>query len=245
MLGMRTTVDATTTGVKDIAEALGGGIRENSLILIEGEAKSGKSVLTQHIAHGVLSSKECSVAYYTTEHSAEELIAQMSSMSLDSKHDFVTDRLRIYSVGSNKFIENGRESLQRLTNHISKLPERFQLLIIDSVTTLMTRVSPVVKVDFLQACKELCEQGRSVILVMDTHVLEVKILQRIYSMSDYYLKLRSQDVMLESGQVDTRVIKILEVTKLGGAERREQEDIKFEIKPKVGIQILPFLKVRV
>ncbi len=36
MLGMTTTMDAVITGVRDIAEALGGGIRENSLVLIEG-----------------------------------------------------------------------------------------------------------------------------------------------------------------------------------------------------------------
>jgi len=52
-------------------------------------------------------------------------------------------------------------------------------------------------------------------------------------------------MVLETGQVDTREIKILEVTKLGGAERPTQESIKFEIKPRVGIQILPFVRVRV
>ena len=51
--------------------------------------------------------------------------------------------------------------------------------------------------------------------------------------------------LLESGQVDTRVIKILEVTKACGVERQAQGGIKFEIKPKVGIQILPFVTVKV
>ena len=64
-------------------------------------------------------------------------------------------------------------------------------------------------------------------------------------MSDYYLRLRSQDAILQAGQVDTRVIKILEVTKLAGADRRGQGGIKFEIKPVVGIQILPMVSVRV
>ena len=64
-------------------------------------------------------------------------------------------------------------------------------------------------------------------------------------MSDYYLKLRSQDVILASGQIDTRVIKMLEVSKLAGAERGGQEGIKFEIKPRVGIHILPFMQIKV
>jgi archaellum biogenesis ATPase FlaH len=64
-------------------------------------------------------------------------------------------------------------------------------------------------------------------------------------MSDYYLELKTHDSMLDPGQVDIRVIKVLNVTKLAGAERHSQGDIKFEIKPGVGIQILPFVKVRI
>ena len=245
MLGMVTTMDAVTTGVKDIAEALGGGIREHSLVLIEGEAKAGKSVLSQHIAHGVLCSRECSVAYYVMNNSTEDLMTQMESLSLYTRHELVTDRLRVHSMTSADAIRNAEKSLQLLISHISELPDRFKLVIVDSVTLLMTRVSPVAKMDFLQACKQLCMRDRSIVLALDTHVLEKKILFRAYAMSDYYLRLKSRDMILETGQVDTRVIKTLEVTKLAGAERLGHEGIKFEIKPRVGIQILPFFKVKV
>ena len=40
MLRMSTAQEAINTGVKEISEALGGGIREGSLVFIEGEAKS-------------------------------------------------------------------------------------------------------------------------------------------------------------------------------------------------------------
>ncbi len=87
MLGMVTTENAINTGVKEIAEALGGGIREGSLVFIEGEAKSGKSVLSQYIAWGVLCSRESSVACYTTDGSAEALINQMDSLALYARKD--------------------------------------------------------------------------------------------------------------------------------------------------------------
>ena len=245
MLGTATTMDAATTGVKDIAEALGGGIRECSLVLIEGEAKAGKSVLSQYIAYGALCSRESAVVYYTMDNSIEDLITQMDSISLYVRQDFATDRLRIYTLGSGNVFESTEESLQLLINHISELPERFKLVIVDSVSPLMTRLSPMAKIDFLQACKEICDQGRTIILAVDTHVFEEKTLPRARAISDYYLRLRSKDMVLETGQVDTREIKILEVTKLGGAERPPQEGIKFEIKPRVGLQILPFVRVRV
>jgi len=245
MLGMTTTNDPGTTGVKDIAVALGGGIRENSLILIEGEAKSGKSVISRHIAYGVLRSRESSVAYYSAEENSETLLAQMESMSLDARHDLVTDRLRVFKMGSRDVLRNAEKSLQLIINHIEELPERFKLVIVDSATPFMDKVSPVAKMDFLQACKELCDQERSIVLALDSHVFEVKSLVRAYAMSDYYLRLRSQDMLLETGQVDTRVIKLLEVTKLRGAECPSHEGIKFEIKSGMSIQILPFLRVKI
>ena len=245
MLGMTTTNDPGTTGVKDIAEALGGGIKEQSLIMIEGEDKSGKSVLTQHIAYGVLNSKGSAVAYYSTEYEAEGLIAQMNSMSLETDHELATDRFRIYKIGPATVLQNAEKSLKLIVEHISTLPQRFKLAIMDSPSPFLLRLSPLLKIDFLQSCKELCEQDRTIILVLNTHVFETKTLRRVYAMSDYYLKLKSKDAMLEPGQVDTRVIKLLEVTKLGGAERWGQQGIKFEIKPRIGIQILPFVQVKV
>lgn len=245
MLGMTTTMESITTGVKEIAEALGGGIREGSLILIEGEAKTGKSVLCQYITYGILNSKETSVAYYTKKYTDVELVAQMDSISLDVEKDFTTDRFRILPLYSGDYVTNSKECLQKLLNSMCTLPRRFKLIMVDSVTPLITRVEPLAKIDFLQTCKELCEQDRSIVLVVDRHVYEGKLLDRAHAMSDYYLKLRSHDAMLGPGQVDTRQIKILDVTKLAGADRRAQGDVRFEIKPGVGIQILPFVKVRV
>jgi len=245
MLGMTTTNDPGTTGIRDISEALGGGIHEGSLVLIEGEARTGKSVLCQHIAYGVLHSKGSVVAYYSTDYNSETLAAQMDSMSLDTRHDLVTDRFRIYKMGSQNVLRDPGKSLQLILDHIIELPERFKLIIVDSPSPFLSRVSLVVKVDFLQACKELCEQDRSIVLALDTHVFESKAIFRAYAMSDYYLRLRSHDSMLGTGQIDTRVIKTLEVTKLAGAERWGQEGIKFEIKPKMGIQLLPFVQVKV
>jgi archaellum biogenesis ATPase FlaH len=245
MLGMTTTSDPGTTGVRDIADALGGGIRENSLIIIEGESKTGKSVLSQHIAYGVLHSKGSAVAYYSSDYNSEMLIAQMDSMSLGTWHDLVTDRLRIYKIGSSKVLRNPEKSLKLIIDHIMALPMRFKLIIVDSPSPLMTQISPMAKIDFLQTCKELCDQDRSIALTLDSHIFEKKTQLRAYAMSDYYLQLKSQNVMLEKGQIDTRVIKSLEVTKLGGVERWGQERIKFEIKPRIGIQILPFVQIRV
>lgn len=244
MLTMTSTRDSGICGIKDVADAIGGGINEKSLFLIEGESGTGKSIVSQHIAYGVLNSREAKVAYYSTEHNAETLIEQMESIGLDVARDVVSDRFRVYRVGTGTIIRDPEAALQGLINHITGLPGEYQLVFFDSPSWFLNHVKPDVKLDFLYLCKEMSEQ-RSIVLVLDTHVFEPDALNRAYAVSDYYLRLRSNDPFLENGQIDSRVIKKLEVTKLAGARRYDGEGFKFEIKPNVGIQILPFVKVRV
>ena len=244
MLGMTTTEDTAITGVKEIADVLGGGIRENSLVLIEGETRTGKSVISQYIAYGVLCAKSSSVAFYATS-DIDMLITNMDSLYLYVRHGRMTDLLRIYSMEPGIGLKNARELLQLQINHISELPARFKLVILDSVSPLMMHLNPTHQMGFLESCKELCERGRSIILTLDSHVFKADTRLRAHAISDYYLKLTTQDVMLAAGQLETRVIKVLEVTKLRGAERHAAPDLKFEIKPNIGIQILPLVKVRV
>ena len=245
MLGMTTTNDPGTSGIKDIALALGGGIKEGSLMLIEGEAKTGKSVLCQHITYGVLSTRGSPVGYYSSEYHADGLAAQMNSMSLDTSQDLASSRLKVITIYSKSVIREPQKSLNLIIKHIQGLPPFYKLVIIDSPSIYLTKVNPVVKVDFLQSCKEMCEKDRTIVLAVDSSVFEKKTLLRAYSMSDYYLKLRSNDAILDRGQVDTRIIKIMEVTKISGAERWGGEGMKFEIKAGVGIQILPFVRIKV
>ncbi len=245
MLSMATVNSPARGGVRDISDALGGGIRESSLVLIEGESGTGKSVLAQHIASGVLHSKEGSVVYYSTEYQATTLVAQMDSIALEVGHELVTDRFRIYNISLEDVMEKPEAKLDLLLSYLKELPGRFRLVVIDSPSPFMTRVGPTTKMNFLHQCKQLCDDDRSIVLTMDSYVLEGKSLSRAYEMSDYYLKLSTPDILLEAGRVEQRAIKILEVTKMGGVERRGRAGIRFEIKPRIGIQILPFVQVRV
>jgi archaellum biogenesis ATPase FlaH len=242
---MTTTNDPGTSGFKDIAQALGGGIKENSLMLIEGEARTGKSVLCQHIAYGVLNTKVSPVAYYSSEFHADGLAAQMSSMSLDVSQDLTAGRLKVFKIYSKFVFREPPKALKLILSHIERLPPLFKLIIIDSPSVYLTKVHPMIKVDFLQSCKELCGKDRTMVLAIDSYVFEKKTQLRANAMSDYYLKLRSNDAMLDRGQVDTRIIKMMEVTKICGADRLGQSAIKFEIRPGVGIQLLPFMRIKI
>jgi archaellum biogenesis ATPase FlaH len=245
MLGMTPAGNRSMNGVSDIAEAVGGGIREGSLVIVEGGPETGKSVMCQHIAYGVLQSRSCAVAYYSTEHGAEALSEQIESMGMDVRHDLVNDRLRIYKMGSTDVLRDAQKALQLIIDHVREMPPRFKLVVIDTPSPFMSRVDTIVKLEFLHSCKELCEPDRSLIVALGSHVFEEKSLSRAVSVSDYFLKLKSQEVVIAGGHIDKRIIKVLEVTKLAGAERRWPTGLQFEIRPGVGIQMLPFIQVKI
>ena len=192
-----------------------------------------------------INSPQNTVAYYTTDHGVKDLIAQMESLSRYVKDYFLADRLRVFPLSPPKNPKDAQRSLRALSSHMSELPEHVNLVVVDSITPLMNQVSPVLKMDLFHTCKELCEQGRIILLSASSSTFEEGMLSRVYSLSDYYVNLKSEDAIFEEGMVDERVIKLLQVSKLHGADCQTIGVVKFEIKPKVGIQILPFTKIRV
>ncbi len=246
MLNVTTTKEVISTGIREISEELGGGIRPGTLVFIEGEAETGKSVLAQHLAYGALtSSAKNAVAYYTTENSIRGLIDQMKSLSLDVMDYFLSDRLRIYPLTvRNCYGETQKYLLHILANHLAKLPPRYNLVIVDSVTLFLTHVRLAPTLDFFQGCRKLCQRGSAIVLVASSHAFSQETLSRAYELSDDYIKLRSEDMLVGSDQIDQRIIRVMEVPKLRGAERPNRGSIRFEIRPQTGIQILPFVRVR-
>jgi len=247
MLRVNTNVAVISTGIREISEELGGGIRPGSLVFIEGEAECGKSVLAQHLAYGALTaSPGNAVAYYTTEYDAAGLVNQMHSLSLKVRDYFLAGSLRIYPMTvRNYFGRTQKYILHVLTNHLAGLPERFNLVIVDAVTLFLTHVDLLATVDFFQNCREFCRTGRSLVLVANTHAFKKETINRAFALSDDYIHLRTEDALAGSDQREERILRVLEVTKLKGAERPNHDSLRFEIKHHTGIQILPFVKVRI
>jgi archaellum biogenesis ATPase FlaH len=231
-----TTMDPGTSGGKSIGAILGGGIQPGSLVIIEGESRSGKSILCQHMAYGALMSGNLAT-YYATDQTREELIHQMESFNMRL--------LRIYSLVASLSNQGTDVIRDDLMNHINCLPRRFSLIVLDNLTPFMTNMKPNSKADMVLAFKELCGKNRSIVLVVHTHILEKSTQFRIMAMSNYYLKISSGDKIILPGVIDERNIKTLEAWKLHGVELPRKQMVEFQIKPRVGIQVLPFCKVKV
>jgi flagellar protein FlaH len=228
--------EVIVTGVAEVDDKLGGGIPIGSLCLVEGDADAGKSVLCQQLTHGTLSAGETCVAYYTTENSIRSLITQMDSLDLLIKDYFLCDCLRIFplSLGAG----GCRINFKLLTNHFSALPPSFKLIILDSITLLISHSKATHVIDFFAECKHLCDTGRSIILVSHSYAFEEDMLARTRSICDARFKFRLEEV-------GDRMIKLMEVLKVRGADRPTGDVVSFDVEPKMGMRIIPLSKARV
>lgn len=234
----KTKKDVILTGVREVDVKLGGGIPFGSLGLIEGQSDAGKSVLIQHLAYGALTTGQASVAYYTTENTIRSLILQMDSLALCTLDHFLADRFRIYPVTLESNFKQGNQRFLLISEHLRNLPKRFSLLIVDSITLLVAHSNPVSVMDFFWACKRLCDEGRTVILVAHSYAFEEEMLARTRSLCDTHLRLKLE-------QVGDKMAKIMEVLKVRGADRPTGEIVTFEIEPKLGMRIIPLSKAKV
>lgn len=226
------------TGIHEVDEKLGGGVPVESLGLIEGHSDAGKSVLSQHLTFGALTSSDLAVAYYTTENTVKSLIAQMDSLSLFTCDYFLMDRLRIYPLILMGEVEDPTGRFHLLLDHIEKLPAYFKLIIVDSITLLVAHAEQVANVDFFSSCKNLCDQGRTILLIAHSYAFDEEVLTRTRSLCDAHFRIRLE-------QMGDRLVKSLEVLKVRGADRPTGDVVTFEVEPKVGMRIIPMSKARV
>ena len=239
MAGLEAKREVICTGVEEVDNKLGGGIPVGSLCLIEGDSDSGKSVLCQHLTHGTLSgSSHASVVYYTTENTVHSLVTQMDSLNMFTLDHFLADHLRIYPLSFHSYVKDGRRPFYVMTRHFSRLPKQFKLVIVDSITLLVSHSEPKSIIDFFSHCKNLCDEDRSIILVAHSYAFEEDMLARTRSLCDARFRFKLE-------QVGDRMIKLMEVLKVRGADRSTGDVVSFDIEPKVGMRIIPFAKARV
>lgn len=234
--GLQSGQSAISTGSGEIDKKMGGGIPIGSLTLIEGQSDAGKSVLSQHLTHGALMADLC-VAYYTTENTIKSLISQMASLSLEVTDHFLVDRLRIYPLHVSTKDVDASEAFRKMSRHIEALPESFKLVIVDSVTNMVTHSKGNDIIDFFITCKELCDQGRTVMMIVHSYAFDEGMLIRVRSLCDAHMRLRLEEV-------GDRLIKVLEVSKVRNAERTTGNIISFEVEPGMGMRIIPVTKAK-
>lgn len=245
MLRVSTSIDSLTYGDNRVSRVLAGGIGPGSLAFLVGDPGSGKSVLCQHIAHNVLADTQGSVAYFTNYRKTDNLLDQMESLGFHVHYHFISDRLRVYLLQLIGKCLTVDEAMHVLLHCLNDLPPSYGLVIIDDLSRLLLGATPMTQLGFVHRLKLHCEERRRAVLVaIEPYVFTGGTLSRIFAMSDYYLKTDVPPVTLGLEQIDSRVMRSLEIKKMRGAETATGS-IQFEIRAGSGIHILPYVNVRV
>jgi flagellar protein FlaH len=222
---------SVSTGQPDLDKKLGGGIPLGSLTLLEGQSDSGKSVVCQQFIWGSLQAGLTAVLF-TTESTTKSFLRQMSSLNLDIMEFLLLGRLRIYpiSVGRRKLTP---EQVFKVIVKSTKEGQGVDLIVVDSLTTFVTRGSWEETATYFEHCQELCSENRTIINVASTYAFDDTTLARLRSMCDAHLTLRTEEV-------GDQLVKILEVAKVRGASKTTGNIITFDIEPDIGMKIIPF-----
>ncbi len=195
-----------STGKAEIDQQMGGGIPWGSLTLVEGKHGTGKSVFCQHLVHSTLGAGKA-VAFYSSETGSPSLISQMSSLGLDVLDYFLLDKLRVFPLELPVGNSNPSSPFDKLLRHMSALPPEFDLIIVDSLTGILPFTAKPVASDFFAGTRQLCQEGRTVVLMVDPRALATSWGSELAAWSDIHLRLKMQTVTVQ------RVVKSLELCK--------------------------------
>jgi archaeal flagellar protein FlaH len=230
------TCQGVSTGLVEIDQRLGGCIPWGSLALIEGKHRAGKTVLCQHLTHSALHApglSQSSVAYYTSDTGPPSLLSQMAAVGLDVMDHFLLDRLRIFPLELTPVYPAADDLLEVLLEHLAALPSQFRLVAVDSLTPFLPRCSRSAILNFIVECRQLCSQGRTLVLTLDSRPLIEAVSAQVYPWCDIHLKLQMEAVMVE------QVVKSLRILKTGGVTTGATPPrVHFNVHPGRGMQVL-------
>jgi len=225
------------TGSTVMDQKLRGGIPLGSLTLIEGSPSAGKSVLCQHLAYEAIKGGQ-GVAYFTSDTTPNNLVAQMGSIGLDVSGYLKEGKFRIYPLEEPAVGGDPERLMALLSLDIERLPRKYKVVFLDAITTLASYSGHRAILGLFSYCKRLCGSGRAIILVAHSYAFDDSMLLRLRAMCDAHLKLGIESL-------GAKLVKTLEVQKMHGAELNTDNMVSFEIESGVGIRIVPGTKVRV
>lgn len=195
-----------------VGDEFGGGIPKSSLVYIEGDDGSGKSVLTQRFLYGFCKNSY-TVSYITPEFDFHGFTEQMDSLSYDILDYIITDDMVQFTpanVNTSKKLlaqqDSQRPLLSRLASEQASYIWESDIIIIDSLD-LILRNDPrfeelhkngngdVAIQNFVSFLSKFVDQGKSIIITLNENNVDDHILSPLKSQSDIYFALSVSESM--------------------------------------------------
>ena len=221
-------------GIEELDRGIGGGLPHPSLISIEGEHGSGKTVISQYVVNAFLNSGLRALVI-TSEATIKEYLAMMESLGLKAVDRFLSGQLSIYPlhVEGGKWSENLSPLFLRVTGNFLELrKDKFDLAVIDSLSVLTFNVKEHELLTFITRVKNFVSDGKTVLLTFHPDFLPHGSMTRLRATSDVYFIVRNTRFL-------GMQVKVLEIVKLWGSKGERRNSLYFEVNPQMGLRILP------
>jgi flagellar protein FlaH len=227
-------------GIPELDRDLGGGVPHPSLISIEGEYGSGKTIFVQQIASAMLNAG-LRVYVISSETTVKEYLSMMKSVKLDVEDHYLSKQLNIYPL----HIEGGRWTdflsslFLRVTSNFLELKKGFyDAAIIDSLSVLTVNTPSSEFLTFVTRMKNLVSDEKSVIVTFHPEFLSEETIMKLRASSEVYL-------VLKNASISGMDVKLLRVVKLWGVGGERKSAITLEINPHVGLRVMPLGGVKI
>ncbi|HIE32189.1 MAG TPA: ATPase [Methanosarcinales archaeon] len=202
-------------------QKLGGGLPHGSLVLIEGGNGAGKSITSQRICFGLLEN-DVPVTFISTQMTTKSFIFQMQALDYSITKYLTGGRLLFIPVLPLVQETKSRSNfIQRLM--AAKMLFDNDVVIIDTISSLVSHSIDAQKtIELINFFKKITSLGKTIVLAVDTDVLDPDVANMFSAASDAYLVLRKK---LEMDELRYAII----VRKFAGSQTKVTQIIGFLI----------------
>jgi flagellar protein FlaH len=220
-------------GISELDRDLGGGISIPSLIAIEGEYGSGKTIFAQQIVHAAIA-EGSRVLVVSSESMVKEYLSKMESVRLGEYDAYLSGQLNIYPL----HVDLSSLFLKVTSTFLEKKEENYDLFVIDSLSALTVRTPPHEFLTFITRIKNLVSDGKTVVITFHPEFLSEETIMKLRATSDAYL-------VLKNASVAGMDVKVLRVIKLWGGHGDRKSAVTLEVNPQLGLRVMPLGGVKV
>ncbi len=233
VVGEERVSEVISTGHPEIDRKLGGGIPSGSLTLIEGQSDAGKSVMSQQMMWGSLNAGH-QVVLISTENTVRSFNIQMRSLGLDVLDYLLLGRIRVYSVES--ATAERRSTFDTVLRVMDALPAH-DMVVVDSLTPVIVHNDVESVLRYFDQCKKRCDKGKTVLNIAHSYAFAEDLLIRLRSVCDAHFRLHIEEI-------GDKLIKVLDVAKVRGADQQTGNSLSFDVVPGIGMRIMPLGKAK-
>ncbi|MCO6041332.1 ATPase domain-containing protein [Thermococcus alcaliphilus] len=210
----------------ELHRRLGGGIPSGSIILIEGDRGTGKSIFSQRLAYGFLRN-DVSVSYVSTQLTTPEFINQMESLGYSVIPFLIKRKLLFVSLYPLLSSVSKREKFLPRFLSEERLWEK-DVIIIDSLAPILPpKLNEDLLRQFTEHLKKLSALNKVIILTLSPNGIDPSTLSVLEEISTMLIRLQ---VKVFGGDLKNSAT----IVKYNNAMGIFQKIIPFRVEPKAG-----------